>query len=168
MDDLFAAANAVFLEGDMQLAREALGRLLAAFDLEGEAEAFCGPDSAQRMVSVDVGEAKARYLRATYETASPSERPTALLDAIARLRFVGEDASLAAIGEAKRAELPDLDAFLPVWIAHLHSVEADAQRGSARSRELPRLLSEAAEWHGGADGLGELARAWRAGSGRAP
>ncbi|MCA1697495.1 MAG: hypothetical protein LC790_00735 [Actinobacteria bacterium] len=158
MDDLFAAANAVFLEGDMQLARETLGRLLTAFDLEGEAEAFCGPDSPQRMVSVDLGEAKARYLRATYETAPPSERPAALLDAIENLRFVGDDVSLAAIGEAKRVQLPDLDAFLPAWITHLSSVEDDAQQGSPSGRELPRLLSEAAEWHGGADGLGELAR----------
>lgn len=159
MDDLYAAANAVFLEGNMQLAREALGLLLAAFDLEGETEAFCGPDSPQRMVSVDVGEAKARCLRATYETAPPSGRPTALLDAIARLRFIGDDASLGAIAEARRAELPDLDAFLPAWIARLRSAEGDdAQRGSPRSRELARLLSEAAEWHGGADGLGELAR----------
>ena len=55
MDDLFAAANAAFLDGDLQLAREGLGRLLGAFDLEGEAQAFCGPDSPQRMVSVDVG-----------------------------------------------------------------------------------------------------------------
>jgi hypothetical protein len=60
--------------------------------------------------------------------------------------------------EARRAELPDLDAFLPAWIGHLGSIEGDAQRGSRRARQLARLLSEAAELHGGADGLGALAR----------
>ena len=159
MDDLFAAANAAFLDGDLQLAREGLGRLLGAFDLEGEAQAFCGPDSPQRMVSVDVGEARSRYLRAVYETTAASERPAALLDAIEDLRFIGGDASLGAIDEARRARMPGLDAFLPAWIGHLRSIESDAQRGSPRARELARLLSEAAEWHGGADGLGELARA---------
>jgi len=155
MNDLFAAANAVFLDGDMQLAREGLGRLLRAFDLEGEEQAFCGPDSPEGMVSVAVDEAKARYLRAVYETTAPSERPAALLDAIEDLRFTGGDASLGAIDEARRARMPALEAFLPAWIDHLSSVEGDAQRGSP----LARLLSEAAEWHGGADGLGELARA---------
>jgi len=158
MDDLFAAANAAFLEGDMQLSREGLGRLLGAFELEGEAQAFCGPDSPQRMVSVNVSEAKTRYLRAIYETTAPSERPAALLDAIEDLRFIGDDASLGAIDEARRAPMPRLDVFLPTWIAHLLSMEDDLQQGSPRERALARLLSEAAEWHGGADGLGELAR----------
>ncbi len=158
MDDLFAAANAAFLAGDMELAREALGRLLGAFDLEGETEAFCGPASAQEMVSVDLGEAKARSLRAIYEATPPSERPAALQDAIEEMRFIGGHASLASIDEARRAQMPGLDAFLPAWIAHLHSIEGAAQRGSPRARELARLLSEAAEWHGGADGLGQLAR----------
>lgn len=159
MDDLFAAANAAFLEGDLQLARESLGRLLGAFDLDVEAQAFCGPDSPQGMVSVDVGEAQARYLRAIYETTAASERPAALLDAIEDLRCIGGDASLSVIHEARRARMPGLDAFLPDWIGHLRSIERDAQRGSPRARQLARLLSEAAEWHGGADGLGELARA---------
>jgi hypothetical protein len=100
MDDLFAAANAAFLDGDMRLARESLGRLLDAFDLEGEADAFCGPNPPQEMVSADPGEAKARYLRAIYETTPPSERPAALLDAIEELRFIG-DASLGAIDRGK-------------------------------------------------------------------
>ena len=82
-----------------------------------------------------------------------------MLDAIEDLRFIGGDASLGAIDEARRARMPGLDAFLPAWIGHLRSIESDAQRGSPRARELARLLSEAAEWHGGADGLGELARA---------
>lgn len=159
MDDLFAAANAVFFDGDMLLAREGLGRLLRAFDLEGEEQAFCGPDTPPQMVSVAVDEAKARYLRAVYETTAPAERPAALLDAIEDLRFTGGDASLGAIDEARRARMPALEAFLPAWIGHLHSLEAGAQRGSAPTLPLARLLSEAAEWHGGADGLGELARA---------
>lgn len=93
-----------------------------------------------------------------YETTAPSERPAALLDAIEGLRFIGGDASLGAIDETKRAQMPGADAFLPAWIAHLRSVEGEAQRDSPRARQLSRLLSEAAEWHAGADGLGELAR----------
>lgn len=75
MDGLFAAASDAFLEGDLHLAREALASLLKAFELEGETQAFCGSDSPDLMVSTDIGEAKARYLRAVYETTRASERP---------------------------------------------------------------------------------------------
>lgn len=64
MDELFASASDVFLDGDMQLAREALGRLLKAFDLDEEGATFCGSESPEATVSTDVGEAKLRCLRA--------------------------------------------------------------------------------------------------------
>ncbi|HVB41468.1 MAG TPA: hypothetical protein VNF47_02025 [Streptosporangiaceae bacterium] len=57
MDDLFARAADLFLAGDMTAAGDAYGRLLDAFERDGEVGTFCGPAVAVDMVSADVGEA---------------------------------------------------------------------------------------------------------------
>lgn len=155
MDSLFAAAGDAFVAGDLELARDAYGRLLHAFELDSDVGTFCGPVPAPGMVTTDLGEAKARYLRALYETCPAHERPARLLEEVDALLYVGDEPTLRAVAETRREELADLDAFLPGWIDGLEEA-ADGRYGLAAAARS--LLSEAAALSGGPDALGELAR----------
>jgi hypothetical protein len=146
MDWLFSGAADAFVTGDLTLAREAYGRLLSL--LQDEGDGFCGPDTPEEMLETDVGEARARYLRALYETAPLPERPERLAEELARLAFVGGGVTLRQIAEARRPALPDLDAFLPRWI----------ERAEADDRLGVKLLIEAVELERGSAGLAALAR----------
>jgi hypothetical protein len=146
MDWLFRGAADCFVAGDLELAREAYGRLLSL--LHDEEDGFCGPAAPEEMLETNVGEAKARYLRALYETAPIGERPERLAGELARLAWVGGGVTLRQIAETRRAALPDLDAFLPRWID-----QAGADDGLG-----VELLVEAVELERGSAGLGELAR----------
>jgi hypothetical protein len=156
MDDLLAGAESAFLDGDLDLARIAYEPLLKAF--ERHAEGFCGPEEPERMLSTDMGEARARYLRAVYETTPPSERADTLLEEMGALRYIGGPPSLRPVLDARRAALPDLEAFLPAWIARLGSGIRGDSPVEVYAREVTRLRSEAAQLRGGADALAELAR----------
>jgi hypothetical protein len=153
MDDLFARAAEVFLAGDMHTAQDAYARLLDAFGLDEEVGTFCGPGAASEMVSTDIGEAVARYLRALYETASPGERAGLVHERYADLHHLAGSLSLRAIAGTRREELPSLDLFLPPWI----DVLAEHTDG-VWLRDRQRLLTEAATWRGGVDGLAAVAR----------
>lgn len=155
MDDLFAGAASAFLDGDWSLAAEAYGRLLHAFLLEEEGNAFPGALTATESVETDVGEALARYLRALCESSSPPERAGRLASAVEGLWHLDRDVSLARVSTARREPLGDLQAFLPDWIERLEAVGySDWGFGPVASR----LLAEATELHGGTEALGELAR----------
>ncbi len=155
MDSLFEAAGAAFVDGDLELARDAYAKLLEAFSLDEEVGTFCGDRSATQMVETDLGEAKARYLRAIYETTPAPERAALLVETLDELDYLGPPASLEAVVDTRRAPLPGLDAFLPAWIEALAAVP---QGGYGFAREARRLLAEAAALHGGAVGLADLAR----------
>lgn len=155
MDSLFEAAGTAFLDGELELARHAYGRLLGAFFLDEEVGTFCGDRPATEMVETDLGEAKARYLRALYETTPAAERAARLVEALEELDHLGPPASLQAVIDTRRTPLRDLDAFLPAWIAELAAVPSG---GYGFGREARRLLAEAATLHQGAEGLADLAR----------
>jgi len=155
MDDLLAAAGGAFLDGDLNLAREAYGRLLHAFLLEGDGEVFSGPRPAGEMVETDLSEAKARYLRTLYQTTAPRERPERLLEEFKALGYVGNRIRLQALVEASPEPLSDLEVFLPAWMERLRSELAAAGPFGSEARAL---LSEAVELHGGPEGLRDLAR----------
>jgi hypothetical protein len=156
MDDLLGGAGSAFLDGDLDLARIAYEPLLKAF--ERHAEGFCGPEEPERMLSTDVGEARARYLRAVYETTPLSERADTLLEEMGTLRYIGGPPSLRPVLDARRAALPDLEAFLPAWIARLGSGTRGDSSVEVYARDVTRLRSEAAQLRGGADALADLAR----------
>jgi hypothetical protein len=157
MDVLFSGAGSAFLGGELALARMAYERLLKAFD--ESADGFCGAEEPEQMLDTDIGEAKARYLWAVYKTTPLPERAEALFTEMGALRYVGDEATLRSVADVQRAMLPDLDVFLPAWIAWLGR---QAKRGSSPGdfvgRDVARLRSEAAQWSGGADALAELAR----------
>lgn len=153
MDDLFAGAADAFLAGDLDLARNAYGRLLDAFRLDEEVGMFCGSASASDMVDADVTEAVARYLRAIYETTPQPERAEVLYRRYTDLCHLAPTLNLQAIADTRRGELPDLERFLPGWIEILTE-----HTGGFWARDRQRLLTEATVWHAGTDGLADVAR----------
>jgi tetratricopeptide (TPR) repeat protein len=155
LDDLFADAGEAFVGGDLALAREAYGRLLHAFLLEEDMTAYPGPLPASDMLKTDVGEGKARYLRALYETTPLQDRAASLVVEMRTLRYVGPPATLQALVEARRQPLPDMKAFLSAWIARLESMAGAWPDFGSEAR---RLLREAVQLEGGIDGLADLAR----------
>jgi hypothetical protein len=155
LEDLFVDAGEAFVGGDLALAREAYGRLLHAFLLEEDMTAYPGPLPASDMVETDLGEAKARYLRALYETTPPPDRVPHLVAEVRALRYIGPPATLRALVEARRPPLPDMESFLPAWIAGLGSMAGEVPGFGTEAR---RLLREAVELQGGTDGLADLAR----------
>jgi hypothetical protein len=155
MDSLFDAAGKAFAHGGLELARDAYGKLFEVFSLDDEVGTFCGDRPATEMVETDLSEAKARYLRALYETTPATERAARLAEALNELDCVGPRVTLQAVMDTRRTPLPDLDTFLPAWTEQLAAVP---QRGPGFAREARQLLAEAAALHKGADGLAELAR----------
>lgn len=152
MDALFEGAAGAFLAGGLDLAREAYGHLLNVLLLEQEDGAFCGPAAPEEMLQTDVAEAKARYLRALYETTAAPERAARLAAEVAALHYVGGAIRLSRVAETRRDDLPDLDDFLPGWI------ELVAAGEGLLGTEGRLLLTEAVELQRGSGGLAELAR----------
>jgi hypothetical protein len=153
MDDLFAGAADAFLAGDLVLARGAYGRLLGAFSLDEEVGTFCGPSCPSDMLATDVPEAVARYLRTVYETTPLPDRAKELYARYAEVGHLAAGTGLHTIAGTRRSGLPDLGAFLPDWIEVL-----TAQTSGFWARDRQRLLTEAAVWHAGTDGLSAVAR----------
>lgn len=150
MDGFLDAADRAFTSGRLGLARAAYERLLGAFALDGEVGAFCGALPPTEMISTDLGEAQARYLRSVYETTAPEERAEALAGAWFGLPSI-DLPTLTEVREARVDDLAELDEFLPRWIGALRSFGA-GRRGT-RS-----LLREATQMAGGVDALATLAR----------
>jgi hypothetical protein len=153
MDDLFARAADVFLAGDLPGAQEAYGKLLDTFGLDEEVGTFSGPEAAADMVTTDISEAVARYLRALYETTAAGERAVAVYERYADLYYLTPSLNLHTVSGTRREELPDLEPFLPAWIEVLV-----AQTDGIWAADRQRLLTEAALWRSGIDGLAEVAR----------
>jgi hypothetical protein len=155
IDQLFARADAAFRAGDLVLAREAYDRLLRAV-AQGLEDSLDGGELNELVEDTDLSEAKARYLRALYETTGPDERPAALLQAMRELQYVGaEPVGLPEIMGARRGDLPDRERFLEAWVDLLGRTRAEPHEFRP---ELHRLLFQGVEIHRGADGLANLAR----------
>ncbi len=155
MDDLFVRADSVFLGGDYKTAAEAYGLLLHAFDLDDDGH-FCGETCPTEMVGADVTEAKARYLRAVYETTAPDQRPEGIFNELYALRYSGDDMGLRAIAEAGAPPIDDLKAFMPAWIELLESKDHE-DTDLIMLQAAQRLLREAVLMKDGVDGLARLA-----------
>ena len=156
MDDLFDRAAEVFLSGNRSLAVEAYGILLHAFELKEESGTFSGPAPPESMVATDVNEAKARYLRSLYETATPDKRVACLLNEIRALRYMGSSrVGLRAIIEADDSSLREFDLFLPEWLRALKGGSPANDYGW--DKFFPWLLREAVVLSEGTGGLARLA-----------
>jgi hypothetical protein len=160
MDALFARAARAYVEGTFSLAGTAYERLLRAFLLEGEGEIFCGPRPAQEMISTDLDEAKARYLRVRYGLIPLEQRAPRLLQELESLAHVGGwRLGLRQLDEAGLDPLPELSAFLPLWLEQLRAAPREGRASAYPIEDMRRaLLREAVALWGGAAGLKALAR----------
>jgi hypothetical protein len=149
-DALFAAAGEAFVCGQLDLARDAYGRLLDVF---GNAHGDGPILETWQLGTTDVDEALARHLRAVYETTPPQDRAAAVHRAFLGLPWCPSPPTLHDVAATREDGLPDLHAFLPDWIDRLL---AETTRPSPEHRN--RLLAEAAVLHRGVDGLADLAR----------
>jgi hypothetical protein len=103
------------------------------------------------MVSTDLREAGARYLRTIWHTTESDDRPGALCEAWDQdLPYGCQPESFDELREALAADMLDLDAFWPRWIDELRNVEGD--------RLMCRLRTQAVLDSEGVDGLSALAR----------
>jgi hypothetical protein len=111
------------------------------------------------VLSVDLTECAARYLRAVYAIAEPKERPDALLAAIDKIDAVARLwEPIAKMEGVSAIPLPDLEAFLPAWVEKLRSVKPAARDWEdAHDRRLREAVTRAE----GVPGLARLARTSR-------
>jgi transposase-like protein len=155
IDTLFERADAAFREGDLGLARDAYEKLLNLVASYGEDGFDADEEESEPVGTTDLDEVKARYLRALYETTEPDKRSAALMKALQELQFVGGPVGIPEVIGARRAPLPDREAFLEAWIELLCRHQPD-QFGF--EMEARRLLFQAVRMHRGTEGLAELAR----------
>ena len=147
--DLFDRTNAVFDYGNFALARAAYPELFAILELEDD---YGRGLSAEDLKSVDIAEARARYLRVVYETETPAPRPQVLFEQMRRAQswLARPRLALEGIIQISPKPLPDQDRFLRDWIAFLR--EQSGGDADGWLREAIRLAQ-------GTPGLAELARA---------
>jgi len=145
---LFDRTEATFDYGNLKLARTAYQKLFNVLVLEDD---YGRGVRAHDLGNVDVGETRARYLRAVYETEPPARRPKVLFDQMQQARpwSYRPNATLDDIIQISRMPLPDQERFFEDWIVFLRTQSGND--ADAWLREVIRLSR-------GTPGLEELAR----------
>ncbi len=146
---LFERVEAVFDHGNLALACAAYEKLFTLCEREDDYGRGVGVNDLE---SVDVGEARARYLRAVYETTPLPRRPKILAERMQQVQsWVGGSLPmLDDLVQVSPRPLPDREQFFGDWIAFLR------QR---TDREADAWLREAIHLSQGTQGLEVLARA---------
>ena len=152
LDELIGRAGEAFQDGQLALAYRAYKELFGAI-LERYEDG-----SIDLQLDSDLDEAKARYLRALYETLPARQRPAALLQAMRDLVSVGGRVGLSEVVGARRTPLPDRDRFLARWRDRLLAEVRKRRRAGERGTDAGALLLEAVALRDGAAGLGAFAR----------
>ena len=147
--ELFDRAAAAFDFGNLALARAAYSKLFKLLDLADEYDMRLDPAD---LSDVEMGEARARYLRAVYETEPLKRRPEVLFEEIEEIMSLmyGSRPMLEDVIQISTKPLPDQEGFLTDWIAFLR--EQEGKDADAWLREAIRLSQ-------GTPGLEKLARA---------
>jgi hypothetical protein len=152
LDALLDRAGDAFQSGQLALARaaykETFGAILDRYE----------DGTIDLQLDSDLDEAKARYLRALYETLSARERPVALFQALRDLVSVGGRVGLSEVIGARRAPLPDRSRFLAQWRDMLLAELRERRRAGELGTDAGALLLEAVALRDGAAGLGTFAR----------
>jgi len=145
---LFDRAAAAFDAGNMTLARTAYHNLFATLTYEDD---YGRGVRAEHLPDVAVSEACARYLRAVYETESPTHRPHELFSTMLQVCTWLSDACpmLDNILQISPQSPPDQEQFCLDWIAFLRTQS---------EREADIWLREAVRLSQGTAGLEILAR----------
>ncbi len=152
LDALLGRAAGAFQAGRLALARSAYRALFGAI-LERYEDG-----TIDLQLDSDLDEAKARYLRALYETLPARERPAALLKALRDLASVGGHVGLSEVIGARRAPLPDRIRFLARWRNILLAEVRGRRRAGELGTDAGGLLLEAVALRDGPAGLGAFAR----------
>jgi hypothetical protein len=150
-------ASKAFLSGDHASARavfEALLVPIAAVDIDlGHHELV------EDVLGVDVNACVAQYVASVYTTTPLPQRADAVLDAIDHANGVSSLLSpIKDMEDVSAGALPDLAAFLPLWVKRLGRVKASRD---AWESDRERWLREAVFRLDGVDGLERLARKTR-------
>ncbi|MCL4301290.1 MAG: hypothetical protein KJ077_36650 [Anaerolineae bacterium] len=143
--NLFDRIEAAFDYGNLALARTAYQKLFEVLNLEDD---YGRGVHASDLMGVDLGEERARYLRAVYEMEPPESRPQALFEQM-RSGLLKSRLMLEDLVQISPRSLPDREKFLADWIAFLWT-----QSGS----EADGWLREAIRLSEGTPGLARLAR----------
>jgi hypothetical protein len=146
---LFDQIEATFDYGNLTLARAAYEKLFGVFGLEDDYGRGIG---AEDLESVDMAEARSRYLRAVYEAEPSNRRPQVLFVQMRQAQgwLSSPRPTLEDVIQISPRPLPDQVQFLSDWIAFLRK-----QTG----RDADTWLREATRLSQGTPGLEELARA---------
>lgn len=156
LDDLFAAAGGLFVDGRLTEAAEAYTALFTIFDLGEEGETFTGSESPVDMLRTEVHEAWHRFLHAVAATAPAAERVEHVAETIAAHGHWGGEFHVADLLGAGTSPLSGADDFLDEWIEHCRRrLPRRANPWSYDTAE--RWLTEAVLLRRGVDGLGEQA-----------
>jgi hypothetical protein len=145
---LFGRAAAAFDASNITLARTAYHNLFEALSLEDD---YGRGVRAENLQDVDMGEARARYLRAVYDTEPLAHRPVVLFGEMLEVRswLSGPRPMLDDLIQISPQPLPDQEQFFLDWIAFLHTQSGND--ADAWLRETVRLSQ-------GTAGLETLAR----------
>lgn len=145
---LFERVEAIFDRGNLSLACAAYEKLFTLCEYEDDYGRGVGVNDLE---SLDVGEARARYLRAVYETTPLPRRPKILAEQMQQVQswVGGSRPMLDDLVQVSPRRLPDREQFFADWIAFLR------QR---TDRESDAWLREALRLSQGTQGLEALAR----------
>ncbi len=161
MDEFFLQARSLLLQEEYPLAVEAYRKLFDILALGEEPGHLPGdPDSAS-MLTVDLNEQVALYLRAVYLSTPFQERATAFYEGMRRCRYLAREINLKNVVDALDSTLPDYEEFLAAWLDFLADqphIHAQVPFGSLFSFDTGKLLREAVFLKGGIPALAEFAR----------
>ncbi len=154
VDDFLRQARNAFLAGDHKIARTIIDTLIppvADFEIDlGQHEML------DEVLTTDLHECSAQYLASVYVTTAGEDRPAALraaIDFVDPITWVY--APIEEMEAVAGAPLPDLDDFLPRWVALL---EAETGVAGEWERSSARWLREAVRRFEGVSGLERIAR----------
>ncbi|MBY0276115.1 hypothetical protein K2Z84_12285 [Candidatus Binatia bacterium] len=155
VDDFLRRAITASLAGDHASARAVFEVVLEPI-CQGDID-LGQHEMVDEVLSIDLHECTCRLVAAAYLTTPLAERADAVIAAIdlaSGASYV--DDPVDVIAAALDHEVPELDAFLPLWIARL---EREAETGSAdRESRYERWLRAAVGRREGIEGLARLAR----------
>ena len=124
-EELLDRANAVFDNGDLELAGKAYSKLFPVFDMQ---DGYGVGISDTDMEGLDMKEVIARYIRSIYETARSEDRPKLLFEAMSqlpRMMIRYKTVSLEDLMEISTRPLPDKERFLSDWISYLRKQDSE-------------------------------------------
>lgn len=158
MDEFFLQCRSLLLQGEYAIAEEAYRKLFDILEMGEEPGHLPGDLNSTSMITVDMDEQVALFLRAVYLLNTPSEeRAATLYESMHKCQYLAHEIKLKNMINALDSELPDFDDFLAEWIYFLKNEEQNQAR-TIVSFNRSKLLREAVFLKGGIPAISEFAR----------